>query len=508
MEESSEFVSLLVIVAIAALCPILADRIPKRIIPETVFLLIAGMAFGAYGIVPLIDTSGSIGFLSELGTAFLFLLAGYEIDPKMLTGHEGRRGLATWFVSFAIAVGVTFLVPFIDGGSLQGWAVAIMLTTTAIGTLMPILSERGILGTPLGDSIISYGTWGELCPILAIVLLLSTRATWQTMLILLLLVALCIFLATRASRARKHETALFRFLEKKANSTSQTFVRATIFILVLLVTISAIFDLDIVLGAFAAGFVLRYIIPEGNETLEHKLNGIGYGFFIPLFFVCSGAKIDVASVISRPVVLIAFILGLILIRAVPIFVSMKYDKQNTALSTRACVSGSFYCATALPLIVATSSVAVSAGAMTQDMAGTLVAAGAVTVFLMPLLAQGAYNLADAADVSVISTAAADAKPASSADAPNADQIPDWFRAEHAERMARAHMIAEAREEIAPWHIRLHVERMMTHGESSQDIARYIADEMGFSDDQARVDIVAQRVEYFRNIHKQEWGGAL
>ena len=109
--------------------------------------------------------------------------------------------------------------------------------------------------------------------------------------------------------------------------------RQTVLLLVGLVALSAAFDLDIVLGAFAAGFVLRYIIPEGDHALEHKLDGVAYGFLIPIFFVVSGAKIDLAAVFQQPEVLVGFIALLLLIRAVPIFVALSTGKDTRDIST-------------------------------------------------------------------------------------------------------------------------------------------------------------------------------
>ena len=169
---------------------------------------------------------------------------------------------------------------------------AIVLVTTALGTLMPILRERELMNTKVGRAVIAYGTWGEVGPVLAMAVLLSTRTNWQTAAILAAFMILCVVTALVPAMARKNGTRLYKFLEAKANTTSQTSVRGTIMILVALVAFSALFDIDIVLGAFAAGFVLRYITPEGNVSLETKLDAIGFGFLIPLFFIVSGAKID------------------------------------------------------------------------------------------------------------------------------------------------------------------------------------------------------------------------
>lgn len=146
-----------------------------------------------------------------------------------------------------------------------------------------------------------------------------------------------------------------------------------------------LFQLDVVLGAFAAGFILRFVTPNGNHTLNLKLEGVGYGFLIPVFFVVSGASIDVKTVVANPALPITFIIMLPLVRAVPIFVATTLDHRVNPLDPQDKLTVSLYCTTALPLIVAVTSLAVQGGTMHQTTASTLVAAGAVTVFLMPLL---------------------------------------------------------------------------------------------------------------------------
>ena len=146
-----------------------------------------------------------------------------------------------------------------------------------------------------------------------------------------------------------------------------------------------LFQLDVVLGAFAAGFILRFVTPNGNHTLNLKLEGVGYGFLIPVFFVVSDASIDVKAVVANPALLITFIIMLLLVRAVPIFVATTLDHRVNPLDPQDKLTVSLYCTTALPLIVAVTSLAVQGGTMHQTTASTLVAAGAVTVFLMPLL---------------------------------------------------------------------------------------------------------------------------
>ena len=382
-----DLVSLAIIALVAAACPIVAKLIPNKLVPETVFLLIAGALLGPNmtGAIVLTD---AVGLLSDLGLAFLFLLAGYEINPKSLTGSQGKRGLATWCVSIVLAFLFVHFASGLFSNELESVAIAIALTTTALGTLMPILKERGLMGTQVGESVLAYGTWGELGPVLAMALLLSTRAEWKTVLILLAFVALCVVAAVVPAKAKKAGHKLFNFLTENAEGTSQTMMRVTVLLLVGLV-------------AFAAGFVLRYIIPEGDHALEHKLDGVAYGFLIPVFFVASGAKIDLMAVFQQPVVLVGFIVLLLLIRTVPIFVALATGKDTRSISTHNRLTIALYCTTALPIIVAVTSVAVSANAMSQETASVLVAAGAITVFLMPLMGMLTYRVADAKPIEAV-----------------------------------------------------------------------------------------------------------
>lgn len=345
---TQELVSLTIIMAVAAVSPIVAQLIPGKFIPQTVLLLAAGTALGPYGL-GVIEVNDAVKLLNELGMAFLFLLAGYEIDPKRLAGHQGKVGLLTWGITLGLAWLVVTFLPFFTKQGINGVATVIALTTTALGAFLVIC-------------------------------------------------LLCAMLPTKALRTGHR---LYRFLTENANTSSQTLMRLTTFLLIFLVTISALFELDAVLGAFAAGFILRYIIPDGSKSLEMKLEGVGYGFLIPVFFVVSGAAINVRAVASRPALLVAFIVMLMLIRAVPVYIAMSLDKRKNPLSSHHRVTVALYCTTALPIIVAVTSLAVKVGTMQSDTASTLVAAGAITVFLMPLLGSITYQVADVHPVTAV-----------------------------------------------------------------------------------------------------------
>lgn len=188
------FVSLAIIALVAFASPFIASAIPGKPVPETVFLLVFGAVLGPH-MLDIIHVDAEVSLVSELGLAFLFLLAGFEIDPKSITGVEGRYGLATWVVTFGIAWLAVRFTPWFSVSHFDGIAVTLALTSTALGTLVPIMRERSLTGTRVGDSILAYGTWGELGPVLAMSVLLSARTGIQTLVILGLFAVVCVLLA-------------------------------------------------------------------------------------------------------------------------------------------------------------------------------------------------------------------------------------------------------------------------------------------------------------------------
>ena len=358
----TELISLAVIALLACITPLLARAIPHKLIPETVFLLFAGVICGPH-LLGWIQVGDAISLLSDLGLGFLFLLAGYEIDPKNLSNYQGKRGFVTWIFTFAIAVLAVWAWPEFSLDGIDGLAVVIALTTTALGTLLPILKERNLMDTPIGNAVLSYGTWGELCPVIAMALLLSTRTTIQSMIILVMFALIAVAVALLSSRLKNWDR-ISTAVQEGAETTQQTVVRATVLLMVTLTALSAVFNLDIV------------------------------GFFIPLFFIVSGSNIDIHAVGDRPLLLVFFIVLLLLIRALPVFIALSTGKHKHDLSRSARITVALYCTTALPIIVAVTMVAQQSGAMSNEVASVLVCAGAVTVFLMPALASITIRISD------------------------------------------------------------------------------------------------------------------
>ncbi|MDY2788485.1 MAG: cation:proton antiporter [Atopobium sp.] len=376
-----------------------ASLIPGRPIPEVVFFVFFGTLFGPYGL-HLIQNTSAISLLSRLGLGFLFLMAGYELNPRELIGKRGRHAALSWAVSLAIAL---VIIPLLNLGlSTTGTiAFAIALTTTAYGTLVPIINERGITGTHVGEVIESYGAMGELLPVVLMTLTLTPgRSMLINIVVLILFMLICVVITARADRARRVGSALSRFLHENSEAASQPTVRAIVLLMVSLLLLSQFFKLDAVLGAFAAGFILRGIVPK-DHSITTRIQTIGNGFFVPVFFVISGITINPAAIMSNPHLLFLYMFLLLVVRGLVMGISLSLFPETRTLSLGEKLSASLYCTMALPLIVALTESAVSSNAMTESMASVLVAAGALTVLVIPLITSATSTLLAAKPIEAI-----------------------------------------------------------------------------------------------------------
>ncbi|MGB3373428.1 MAG: cation:proton antiporter [Rhodococcus sp. (in: high G+C Gram-positive bacteria)] len=375
--------SLFLIALIAVLAPLLAGFVPRRLLPEVVLLLVFGMIVGPNVLGWAVDGS-EVDLLRQLGLGMLFLLAGFEIDVSEITGRGGRRAVVTWLISLTAAFAAVLLLGR-SGAVSAEIAVAIALTSTALGTLLPILKDSGLQSSALGRTVINHGAIGELGPVIAMAILLGSRGDIESIVILGLFVLAAIAVGFVPLALRREGSKLLAVIRRGSDTTAQTTVRLTVLLLITLTAIATVFGLDIILGAFAAGFILRRVMPTGDEQLEAKLGGLAFGFLIPVFFVTSGMSIDVSAVVAAPGVLVAFLALLVLVRGLPVFFATRWDAQSR-FSTREQVRVALYATTGLPLIVAVTGVAVDSGQMSTASASILVAAGAITVLVLPMIA--------------------------------------------------------------------------------------------------------------------------
>ena len=371
--------ALLAVTVVAALAPIIVAALPGPRIPQVVVLILAGVLIGPH-VLGLADT-GSIKLLANVGLGFLFLLAGYELDPRLLRERPGRLAIGGWAFSVVIAVGavaglgaIGFVRDFVP--------IALALTTTALGTLLPILHDNDMLSGQFGRYVLAAGAVGELFPIVAISLFLTRRGEFVAI-VSILAVGLVAVLLTTLPRILG-DARMRALVQQGRRATAQTTLRWSIVLLLLLLVAAERFGLDVVLGAMLAGIVLRswtHHVSMDVTPLEGKLDAVGYGFFIPVFFVASGMTLDVRSIIANPLRLFVFFLLLLVVRGLPSLLIYRH-----ALPVRQRVEMTFITATTMPLLIALAVIGLSDGVMIPANAAALVGAGVLSVLVYPSIA--------------------------------------------------------------------------------------------------------------------------
>ncbi|MBV9852965.1 MAG: cation:proton antiporter [Streptosporangiaceae bacterium] len=379
---------LVAVALVAALTPLVVAVLPGPRIPQVVILLAGGVLIGPH-VLGLADTS-SLQLLSNIGLGFLFLLAGYELDPQLLGQRPGMLAIAGWLISAVIAVGVTAALT--AAGYVKDYVpIGLALTTTALGTLLPILRDNDMLGGRFGQDIYTAGAVGELFPIIIIAVFLTQRGHLVALASVALVGVLAIVLSALPWATRS--TAVQRIVREGQESTGQTTLRWAIVLLFLLLFVASKFGLDVVLGAVLAGIVMRgwtRRIKMDTSSLERKLDAVGYGVFIPIFFITSGMNLDLKAVSQNPARLLIFFVLLLVVRGLPSLLVYR-----RALPLRQRVEMTFITATTLPLLIALTEIGRQDGVMLPANVAALVGAGVLSVLVYPLIAVGLHRTAAA-----------------------------------------------------------------------------------------------------------------
>jgi Kef-type K+ transport system membrane component KefB len=371
--------ALLAVAVVAALAPVIAAALPKLKVPQIVIMILSGILIGP-AVLGIANTA-SLTLLSNVGLGFLFLLAGYELDTALLRERAGRLAIAGWCISAVIAVGAVGGLTAI--GFVRDYLpIGLALTTTALGTLLPILKDNDMLSGQFGRYVLAAGAVGEVFPILAIALVLTRRREFVTTASIALICGAALLLAV-APRFLGQER-LRALIRQGQRATAQTTLRWSFVLLLALLVLAARFGLDVVLGAVIAGVVLRSWsrwMGVDITPLEQKLDAVGYGVFIPIFFVVSGMKLAIGTIIANPLRLVVFLALLLVVRGLPaLFVYRK------VLPARQRLEMTFITATTMPLLIALAEIGLSDGVMLKANAAALVGAGVLSVLIYPLIA--------------------------------------------------------------------------------------------------------------------------
>ncbi len=346
--------------------------------PAVVIELLLGVVLGPQ--VLGFHVSQFIQFFSDLGLGLLFYFAGYEIDPHRIRGRPLRLAFIGWALSLAIAYSL--------GGALAAAGIVLSLlytgsalATTAIGTLLPVLGDVGQLETRLGRYLVAAGAVGEFGPVLLLTLLLSAQSTLHNALILIAFVAVVVIVAVLVQRS---SAATLPLLERTLQSSTQLAVRWIVVLVFALALLAYRLGLDLLLGGFAAGLITRQLL-KAHEVpeFESKLTAVGFGVFVPFFFIVSGMNLDVTALFASPggvAKLFLFLALFLVVRGIPALALYR-----RVLDRRERIALALLSSTQLPLVVAISDLAVSDGHMRPSTAAALIGAAALSTLIFPII---------------------------------------------------------------------------------------------------------------------------
>ncbi|MCS5717834.1 cation:proton antiporter [Herbiconiux sp. CPCC 205763] len=378
-------VALVMVPLLAVLAPLVAaavGRVAK--VPLVVFEILLGLLVGP-SVLGWVPADEFIGVLANLGLAMLFFMAGNEIDFRAIKGRPLGRASLGWVISLALGLVVGLLLaPSVEAGIFIGVA----LTSTALGTIMPMLRDAGELSTPFGRAVTAVGAAGEFGPLIAISLFLSGRKPLLAALVLMAFVVitgLAIWLASRGPHTRLHA-----IISATRHSSGQFAVRLVLLFVAALVCLSITLGLDMLLGAFAAGVLYRVLLAGApvadKEIIESKLEAVAFGFLVPIFFVYTGVTFDLTSLLTSPNALLllpVFLVLFLLVRGLP---GLLAAPPGASGNDRAALA--LFSATGLPIIVAVTDIGLDEGVLQPGTASALVGAGMLSVLLFPLVALG------------------------------------------------------------------------------------------------------------------------
>lgn len=378
------FGNLLLVAAVAVFAPLVVGFFPRLRIPAVVLEIIGGIIIGP-SVLGWVHVDLPVQILALFGLAFLLFLAGLEIDVHRLRGRLLRFAVLGYLVTLVLGYGAG--VSFTGAGWVsQPLLLAIALSATSLGLVVPVLKDAGQVGSEVGQSALAAASIADFAAIVLLSLFFSASGGSTASKVVVLgafagLVAVTGLAVSGAARSMRLGEVLLRLQD----TTAEIRVRFAVLVLVAFTALAERFGLESILGAFLAGAIVALVDRDSasHPNFRTKLEAIGYGFLVPVFFVSSGVKLDLAGLLHSPSALVrvpVFLLALLVVRGVPALIGLR------ANGTRPTLALGLLQATSLPFIVTATQIGVTLGKITPVTAAALVCAGLLSVLIFPLLA--------------------------------------------------------------------------------------------------------------------------
>jgi len=396
------FNSLLIIAGVAVLVPVVLDLVPRLPVPGPALEVIAGIVVGP-AVLGWVRVDAPVQVLSDLGLGMLLFLAGLEIDLDRLRGPLARLAVSAFAVSAVLALLCAYGFS-LTGQARQPLLLAIILMSTSTGLLLPLLKDAGEGATEFGQLVMTAAALAEIVPILLLSLFFSAASTTPEaqLISLAIFVVLLVMSGIALSRVRRLDR-VGRLLNRLADSSAQLRVRASLTLALAFGVLAFRFGFASILGAFAAGLLVRLVeLSRGtpHPQFQTKMEGIGFGFLVPIFFITTGAEFQLKALLASPLALAEvplFLAALLLVRGLPALLYVRSTGRR-----RAEAAGLLQAVT-LTFVIVSTQIGIRDGKMTPTVAASLLAAGLLSTVLFPAGARrllrraAAHGTAPAAD---------------------------------------------------------------------------------------------------------------
>jgi trk system potassium uptake protein TrkA len=396
MEESHSFVPLLIVVVLAFFVPFILSRFRRLSLPVVVGEILAGILIGQSGLGLVGTEDEMLNVLSLLGFAYLMFLSGLEVDFEALIPNRQKwRGswrerlsnpLSLAIIIFAVTLSLSVIAAFVlrtlDAAD-DPWLMAFILSTTSLGLVMPVLKERGLMSRPYGQALLVAAVVADFVTMLlvSVYVILHTQGLSFELLLVLLLFGVFTTVYRIARLARRRFPGL-DFLQNVSEATAQLDVRGAFAIALIFIALAQGLGVEMILGAFLGGALLSLLADRRTTDLHHRLDVIGYAFFIPIFFVMVGVRFDLAAVLDSPQTLLLVPLLLVIAYAVKLAAAslfrLKYDWRRT-------LAGGVLLSSHLSLEIAVAAIGLELGVIDQATNAAIILVAIVTSTVSPLI---------------------------------------------------------------------------------------------------------------------------
>ena len=379
------FSAMLIIALVAVAVPVALALVPRLPVPGAVLEVLAGILIGP-ALLGWVHVNAPIQVLSDLGLGMLLFLAGLEIDIESLRGPLGRLAGRAFGASVLLGLACGLALSLAGTGGRPVF-LAVVLTSTSAGLLLPLLKDAGQERTPFGQLVMTAAALAEVATIMMLSLLFSatSKTSADRLASLAMFLALLAAIALALGRVR-NLTFLDRMLDRLEDRSAQLRVRAALTLALAFAVLASRFGFASILGAFAAGLLVRTIDLTGrapHPQFQIKLEGIGFGFLVPVFFITTGVQFDARALVSSPTAIAQiplFLAALLVVRGVPaLLYARRFGKRHAG------VAGLMQ-ATSLTFVIVAAQIGTASGQITQTTSAALLAAGLLSAAIFPATA--------------------------------------------------------------------------------------------------------------------------